>query len=86
MKYELTFLTKEETELKNVKELIESFRGKVVKEEKWGEKTFAYSIKKNHTALFYNFLFEVDKKNVSELKKKLNFNDKILRYLLLIRE
>ena len=86
MKYELTFLTKEETELKNVKELIESLKGKVVKEEKWGEKTLAYAIKKNHTALFYNFLFEMDKKNIAELKKKLNFNDKILRYLLLIRK
>lgn len=86
MKYELTFLTKEETELKNIKELIESFKGKVTKEEKWGEKTLAYSIKKNHTALFYNFQFELDKKNVAELKKKLNFNDKLLRYLLLISE
>ena len=59
MKYELTFLTKEETELKNIKELIESFKGKVTLEEKWGEKTLAYSIKKNHTALFYIFQFEI---------------------------
>lgn len=86
MKYELTFLTKEETELKNIKELIGSFKGKVIREEKWGEKTLAYSIKKNHTALFCNFQFELDKKNVAELKKKLNFNDKLLRYLLLISE
>lgn len=86
MKYELTFLTKEETELKNIKELIESLKGKVTKEEKWGEKTLAYSIKKNHTALFYIFQLEIDKKNIAELKKKLNFNDKILRYLLLVKE
>ena len=86
MKYELTFLTKEEAELKNVKELIESFKGKVTREEKWGEKTLAYSIKKNHTALFYNFLFEIDKENVLEFKNKLNINEKILRYLLLVRE
>jgi small subunit ribosomal protein S6 len=86
MKYELTFLTKEETELKNIKELIESYKGKVTKEEKWGEKTLAYSIKKNRTALFYNFQFEIDKKNVLELKNKLNLNEKILRYLLLVRE
>ena len=86
MKYELTFLTKEEAELKNIKELIESFKGKVTREEKWGEKTLAYSIKKNHTALFYNFQLEIDKKNIAELKKKLNFNDKILRYLLLVKE
>lgn len=86
MKYELTFLTKEEAELKNIIELIESFKGKVTLEEKWGEKTLAYSIKKNHTALFYNFQFEIDKKDVLELKNKLNFNEKILRYLLLVRE
>ena len=86
MKYELTFLTKEEAELKNIIELIESFKGKVTLEEKWGEKTLAYSIKKNHTALFYNFQFEIDKKNVLELKNKLNFNEKILRYLLLVNE
>ena len=36
MKYELTFLTKEETELKNIKDLIDSFKGKVTSEEKWG--------------------------------------------------
>lgn len=86
MKYELTFLTKEETELKNIKELIEFLKGKVTLEEKWGEKTLAYLIKKNHTALFYNFRFEIDKKNVLEFKNKLNINEKILRYLLLVRE
>ena len=86
MKYELTFLTKEETELKNIKELVESYKGTVTKEEKWGEKTLAYSIKKNHTAIFYNFQFEIDKKNVLEFKNKLNSNEKILRYLLLVQE
>ena len=86
MKYELTFLIKEEAELKNVKDLIESYKGKVTKEDKWGEKTLAYSIKKNRTALFYNFQFEVDKKNILEFKNKLNLNEKILRYLLLVRE
>lgn len=86
MKYELTFLVKEETELKTIKDLIESYKGKVTKEEKWGERTLAYTIKKNRTALFYNFQFEIDKKSVLELKNKLNLNEKILRYLLLVRE
>ena len=86
MKYELTFLIKEETELKNIKDLIETYKGKVTGEEKWGEKTLAYTIKKNRTALFYNFQFEIDKKSIFELKNKLNLNEKILRYLLLVRE
>lgn len=86
MKYELTFLTKDEAELKNVKQLIETYKGKAVTEEKWGEKTLAYAIKKNHTAVFYNLQIEIDKKNVLEFKNKLNLNEKILRYLLLVRE
>ena len=86
MKYELTLLTKEEAELKNIKELIEFFKGKVIQEEKWGEKTLSYNIKKNRTALFFNFQLEMDKKNVLELKNKLNSNEKILRYLLLVNE
>ncbi len=86
MKYELTFLTKEDTEPKNIIKLIESFKGKVGKEVKWGEKTLAYSIKKNHTAFFYSFQFEIDKKNILELKNKFNLDEKILRYLLLVQE
>lgn len=86
MKYELTFLTKEETELKTVKDLIESYKGKVTKEEKWGEKTLAYPIKKSHTAFFYNFQIEISKENVKEFKNKINLNEKVLRYLLLVRE
>ena len=86
MKYELTFLTKEETELENIKKLIESYKGTVTNEEKWGEKTLANTIKKNHTAIFYIFKSEIDKKNILEFKNKLNLNEKILRYLLLVRE
>lgn len=86
MKYEITFLIKEEAELKTIKDLIESYKGKITKEDKWGEKTLAYAIKKNHTALFYNFQFEVDKKNILEMKNKLNLNEKVLRYLLLVQE
>ncbi len=86
MKYELTFLIKEEAEAKTVKELIESCKGKVTKEDKWGEKTLAYTIKKNHTALFYNFEIEMDKKSVLEFKNKLNLSEKVLRYLLLVQE
>lgn len=86
MKYELTFLIKDEAEAKNVKALVESGKGKITKEEKWGERTLSYSINKNHTALFYNFQIEIDKKSILEFKNKLNLNEKVLRYLLLVRE
>ncbi len=84
--YELTFLLNEESELENIKKLIISLSGKVLKEEKWGKRTLAYPIKKHTTAEFFFWKLEIDQKNVSELRKKLNFNEKLLRYLLLNSE
>ncbi|PIP62248.1 30S ribosomal protein S6 [Candidatus Roizmanbacteria bacterium CG22_combo_CG10-13_8_21_14_all_35_9] len=86
MKYELTFLLNEEAELIKLKELVESLSGKISGEEKWGEKTLAYPIKKNRTVHFYQWQIEIEKKNILELRKKLNFNEKIIRYLLLVKE
>ncbi len=84
MKYELTFLVNEKEELKNIKDLITAQKGKIVKEEDWGEKTLSFAIKNNGKAHFYNYVLEMEKSQVLELKKKLNFNEKLLRYLLLI--
>ena len=84
MTYELTFLLNEEAEISNIKALIVSLKGKITKEDKWGERTLSYSIKKNHVATFYNYSIEIEKENVNELKKKLNLNEKLIRYLLLI--
>ncbi|SRR3989339_151899 len=86
MQYELTFLLTSEEETKPVKTLLESLSGKILKEEKWGKKTLAYPIKKNHSLLFFNWAFEMDEKKVTEFRKKLNFNEKLVRYLLLQKE
>ncbi|KKP66598.1 MAG: 30S ribosomal protein S6 [Candidatus Roizmanbacteria bacterium GW2011_GWA2_35_19] len=86
MLYELTFLIKEESELKNIKDLIVSNSGQIKKEESWGEKTLSFPIKKNRTAKFYNYFIEMEKKNVTEIRKKLNFSENLLRFLLLISE
>lgn len=81
--YELTFLLNEEAELKVLKELITSLNGEVIKEEKWGEKTLSYPIKKNLKAHFYHWKISVGSTKVLELRKKLNYNEKLIRYLLL---
>lgn len=83
MTYELTFLLNQEEELTKIKELITSLKGKISKEEKWGEKSLYFSIKKTRKAVFYNWLLEFNETQLREFKKKLNFNEKILRYLLL---
>lgn len=82
-KYDFVFLLNEEAELKNVKELVSSFSGKVLAEESWGKKTLSYPIRKQASANFYSWEMELDGTKISELKQKLNFNEKLLRYLLL---
>ncbi|MDO8609800.1 MAG: 30S ribosomal protein S6 [bacterium] len=86
IKYELTFLLNEESELKTIKNLVASTTGKVVEEQTWGQKALCYTIKKQSKAHFYNWIIEIPKTQIQDFKKKLNFNEKILRYLLLIVE
>lgn len=82
-KYDFTFLLNEEEQLKIIKDLITSLKGKLTKEDNWGKKILVYPIKKNHTANFYNWTIELEKNQMKEFKKKLNFNEKIIRYLIL---
>ena len=81
--YEFTFLLNEEEEIKNIRKLFESLKGKITSEEAWGKKTLAYPIKKNTAAYYYNWKFDMNSEDVEELKRKLNFSDKIMRYLIL---
>lgn len=86
MKYELTFLLNEEKELSVLKELLKSLDAKLVSETAWGKKNLVYPIKKQFTASFYHWVIEISKKQVTELRKKLNYNEKLIRYLLLVSE
>ena len=86
MKYELTFLLNEEKELSVLKELLKSFGAKLLEETTWGKKTLVYPIKKQTSASFYHWTLDMDDKKVSELSKKLNYNEKLIRYLLLVSE
>ncbi|OGK23808.1 30S ribosomal protein S6 [Candidatus Roizmanbacteria bacterium RIFCSPLOWO2_01_FULL_37_12] len=83
IKYELTLLIPEEAEIINLKELIVLLKGKIEKADEWGKRTLEYPIKKNLNAYYFHLLIEIDQKNIGELKKRLNFNDKVIRYLLL---
>lgn len=83
MNYQLVFLLKKKEEEEIIKKIVENF-AKIIKTETWGEKTLAYPIKKNHKAYYFNNIIEIDPKKTLELKRKLNFEEKLLRYLLLV--
>jgi len=80
--YEFVFLIKEEKDLKELKEILSSLEGKVLSEKNYGKKKLAFHIKKQGVVDLYEWNIEIERDKISELKKKLGFSDKILRYLL----
>jgi ribosomal protein S6 len=84
MTYELTFLLNEEKELAVLKDLLKSLNVKLVEENAWGKKSLIYPIKKQTIASFYHWKLELERKSALELRKKLNYNEKLIRYLLLV--
>lgn len=84
MTYEFTFLLNEEKELSVIKEIVIAHKGEVTSETTWGKKQLIYPIKKNYSATFYCWKIKMPKPNMSDFKKKLNYNEKIIRYLLLV--
>lgn len=84
-KYELTVIVRNEGDIEVVKKLLESYEGKITEEKKWGKRELAYPIKKETSAFYFTYQLEVGGSNISDFKKKLNFDDKVLRYLMLKR-
>ena len=84
--YEFNFLMVDEKDHKGLKDLISSFSGKILDEKKHGLKKFAYEIKKQKEASLYQWLVQLDLDKVSEFKKKIGFEGKVLRYLMLKSE
>jgi len=86
--YSLVFITAEEKKevLANLSTLIEDQKGAIAKKDEWGKKTFSYPIKKNSHGYYYDWTISLPKENIMELKRKLDFEPTILRYLVLTQE
>lgn len=85
--YELVVVLKtslSETQRKKLVETIKSWLGKanVVKEDSWGQKVFAYPIKKEESGFYYVFSVESETGLPTDLEKKILANDTVLRHLL----
>lgn len=81
--YSFIFLLNEEKNLPELKKLLGTLEGKVVKELPVSKKTLAYPIQKQESATMYEWELDINGSKVEELKKKLSFNPLVLRYLLL---
>ena len=87
--YLLTLVLKPGLEEKERKTLLDSMvkkvvgaDGKVKKEDFWGERDFAYKLKKQTKGFYVHYEVETDPKNVKGLDKALKLEEDILRFLL----
>jgi len=83
--YELVFILKEDKDdlLNKIKQIIIDLKGEITSQEKWGRKEFAYRIKKIPYGYYFFWKINITKDKIQELKKKLDFEEAILRHLLL---
>ncbi|MGB9637596.1 MAG: 30S ribosomal protein S6 [Microgenomates group bacterium] len=72
--------------LTKIKKFITDFDGKLLKEKKWGKSELAYPISKKKVGFFMEFSFSFSPTNIRFLKQKLQAEEKILRYLLVLEE
>jgi len=86
--YENTIVAKQdlaEKDLKTIKdkynEVINSSSGKVIKVEEWGLLNLSHKIKNYKKGFYIHYKFEGDNKTLSEIKKKIKVDAKIIRHL-----
>lgn len=84
--YSFVFLTNDKDQLGRLKELVSSLSGSVTDEKSMGNKQLAYPINKIETADFYELSLSLPSDKMTEFKKKLTFEENIIRYLLLSKE
>lgn len=67
----------------NAKKLIESYQGKILKTEDWGQRTLAFRINKNRKGHYMLIEFEAPAEAVLELNRVMGINEEILRFMTL---
>lgn len=65
-----------------IKDLITSKKGKVLDSDFWGKRNFSYKIKHQKEGYYEVVNFELDSKNLSDIKQKLNLTNGLTRYLI----
>lgn len=83
--YELILITKSDTEelANRISKLIEDRSGTIAKKEAWGRKNFSYPVKKESSGFYFDWYISLEKKDITDFKKNLTFDEDVLRYLIL---
>lgn len=75
-----------ETPVKKVEGIIADNGGKVVKQDNWGKRRLAYTIKKQDFAVYVMFEVSIAPANASKVQNLLNITDEVLRYLMVEKD
>ena len=70
-----------EQEEKDFKDQLSKIEGSVINNEDWGLRDLSYNIKSNKKAFYKFYQIEMSGNKLEDLKKTLNQNEKLLRYL-----
>ena len=81
--YEVTFIVNEEKDSASVQDLLTAASGKVISEKKWGKRTLSYPIAKLTSAYYLTWTVDIDDKKLADLKNKMTYDEKLIRFLLL---
>lgn len=79
--YEVTFLTLSEDDTAGVADLIAQLGGTISHQLPPVRRKLAYPIKRETTAVYYSYEFDLDAAQTAELENKLRRNEHILRHL-----
>ena len=90
IKYQLIFIVKpskdSKVQAKKLEELIIEHKGKIKSQEFLGNKPLAYPINKQSEGDYYQIIFQLDAKKVTQFKKEIFQKELVLRFLLLNNE
>ncbi len=67
----------------NLKKILTTTKTGLLGKQDWGVKKMAYPIKKSDMGLYWFWQIEIEKTKIKELRRLLNFETDLLRYLLL---
>ena len=86
--YELILIIKSSLTEKERTKILDTIRGwfkgaKISKDESWGQKPLAYTIKRELSGVYHLFQLESEKGLPEDLEKKLIASEQVLRHLLI---
>lgn len=70
--------------LDKVHQTITAANGKIIKTNQWGKRKLAYQIKKFPEAFYVVIDFELQPEQIANLENSIRFEEKIIRYLLVL--